>query len=440
MVSSYKNLHYDKESNQYSNKTSKINKWIITLVCILVFLRPHFSFIPDVASVYWPDGLIILVLIIYLLKPKHENLVRISIGKSSVVLEMFFIILLLIPIALNQIINGFSFEGIFSYLKVIYYYLVFWAVYNLTIKTPNIFSYIEKIIYISFIVNFLVSTIQLLALPMLSDIIGLLYGTEKLRTIWSGYARVYGTLYNANWFGVYLIFNLAWFNGLILSKRIKPINYAINIILLAFMLVISGSRTAIFAAIITTTVQLLRYAKPTLLFKMLLMLVPILFIGINSIGRIEILSRTLNRFSSTFMLIISDGMKIENLAGSRWPEWILSYNIFIESPWIGNAPGHYIPHNSYLSLLIGFGILGTIILLILLILISRKFNYENTPRGQQPYFRKAFIGYLWGFAIASLAGDYWFSTQVMLILVILAALVSASSNKYSKGTHVPTKF
>ena len=101
-----------------------------------------------------------------------------------------------------------------------------------------------------FFIIFVVSMIQLFAPPVIGDLIHNLYGTTKLRSIWTGYPRVYGTFYNANWFGVYLVFYLAWLNSILLEKKVHFIAYLLRLILLVILFVVAGSRTAIIGAII----------------------------------------------------------------------------------------------------------------------------------------------------------------------------------------------
>lgn len=103
--------------------------------------------------------------------------------------------------------------------------------------------------------------------------------------------------------------------------------------------------------------------------------------------------------------------------------------MFYESPWIGSAIENFIPHNSYISILIRFGIIGTIAIFLLALTLSRRFKSANNISKNKVYFSTASFGFKWGFLFVCIGGDYLFSTQVMLLLVTSLSVMYVSLRK-----------
>jgi len=419
-----------KESNEdLLDKGSISGKRMLVTILLLIFVRPHFSFIPDIISVYWPDIMILLVSIVYLINTDSKNNNLMKKVTSFKLSELLILMFLLFPILINFMVYEFSFDILFAYSKLIYYYIVFLAITQMANNACSMKNTINKIIYFGFIFNFIISLIQLLAIPVLFDFISIIYGTEKLRTIWTGYARVYGAFYNANWFGVYLLFVISWINEQMINREIKRSMYFMGLIFIVIMLVISGSRTAVLGAILVTAIQFMRGLRLKKIFTISVVFIPVLIGLVSIIGRIEILNRTFGRFTNMIDLISSNGLSIETLAGSRWPEWQNSISVFYESPWIGSSIENFIPHNSYISILIRFGIIGTIAIFLLTLTLSRRFKSTNNISKNKVYFGTASLGLKWGFLFVCIGGDYLFSTQVMLLLVASLSIMYVSLRK-----------
>ena len=116
---------------------------------------------------------------------------------------------------------------------------------------------------------------------------------------------------------------------------------------------------------------------------------------------------------------------METLAGSRWPEWQNSLQVFYESPWIGSSINNFIPHNSYISGLIRFGLIGTIIMLFFIVMLAQRMKSTNLDNNTV-FFLTASSGFTWGFLFVCIGGDYLFSTQVMLLLVTSLSIMQSS--------------
>ena len=148
-------------------------------------------------------------------------------------------------------------------------------------------------------------------------------------------------------------------------------------------------------------------------------------LDLSDISQIEILGRTLGRFTYMIDLILLNGFNMETLAGSRWPEWQNSLKVFYESPWIGSSINNFIPHNSYISGLIRFGLIGTIIMLFFIVMLAQRMKSTNLDNNTV-FFLTASSGFTWGFLFVCIGGDYLFSTQVMLLLVTSLSIMQSS--------------
>lgn len=420
-----KTKKFTESSQNLLNSSSIGSEKIMFVILSLVYVRPHFSFLPDLISVYWPDFVIALAAISYLLRNDNNKKRYTNISLSFKISELVLLVGLLIPILIKFIVYGFSFDTLFAYSKLIYYYIVFITFSRITSNVLFMKKKINKIIEISFIWNFFVSLIQLLAIPVFFDFVSIIYGSEKLRTIWTGYARVYGTFYNANWFGVYILFIISWMNERMINKDIRPSRYFISWVIIIFMLVISGSRTAVMGAILITCIQLMRGLSLRKVITVFVVFIPVLLGIISIISQIEILGRTLGRFTYMIDLILLNGFNMETLAGSRWPEWQNSLKVFYESPWIGSSINNFIPHNSYISVLIRFGLIGTIIMLFFIVMLAQRMKSTNLDNNTV-FFLTASSGFTWGFLFVCIGGDYLFSTQVMLLLVTSLSIMQSS--------------
>lgn len=316
-----------------------------------------------------------------------------------------------------------SIEIWIDYGKIVYFILVFWFLYFLLISIKDYMILISKIINTTFFIIFLVCIIQLFDPPFIGSIIKSMYGTIKLRTIWTEYPRIYGTFFNANWFGVYLVFYLTWLNSNLKNKKISVSRFILSIILLSMLFIISGSRTAIFGAMVSLFFQFIGRKQIKYIFiYSTIIIVMIITIG-YFLSYTNLLDKTLNRFILTFNILTQEGLKMSKLNPGRWNSWIYTYNKFVDSPIIGTGYiGDYIPHNSYLYFLNMFGLVGaatTIIILLIIIYISKR---QVLNSGQYDIITSWKRGFIPAFLAMSLAAEFLITTQVMLLIVLIYAI------------------
>lgn len=399
------------------NKNINIYKTLFILISILILLRPHFNFTNSILTVYMFDIIIIgiisfsLLIIKIHIKQKHKVLLSIS---------FLVVFMLLIPVIINSLKSIPKLDIWLAYMKILYYIITFWFLYFLLTKIPEGLSLLNKILNITFFIIFVISIIQLLDPPMLGDAVKLLYGSEKLRSIWNGYPRVFGTFYNANWFGVYLVFYLSWLNSNFLSQKIPMRKFVLRLILLIILIIISGSRTAMIGALVSLIFQLYgyRHKKTNIL---LLFIGVFLVVTVNSLmGRVDLLDKTIERFSSTIEIFKTKSFSISDLNPGRWNSWVKSYNMFKTSPFFGTGyMGHFIPHNSYLYFLNMFGLFGITIMGLVFSMLNYFYKkiFNNSCRDKVMYQWR--MGFIPAFLVMSLTAEFFFTTQVMLLVILV---------------------
>lgn len=397
-----------------------IYKILFSLISILIFLRPHFTFVHPILSVYMADIIIIGIILFSILiikiniYPKHRKLLYIS---------LIFIMSLLIPVTVNSFKSISISEVWMDYGKIIYFVMVFWYLYFLLINIPDRIHLLSKIIDNTFIIIFIISIIQLLDPPILGNLIKTIYGSSKLRNLWSGYPRVYGTFFNANWFGVYLVFYLSWLNSNFLYKKISLNKFIIRIILLIIFFIVSGSRTAMVGAVISMFFQFFNSNQK----KNTILIISISILLIFALGylskQVSLLDKTLNRFISMYDIYKQEGLAMSKLNPGRWNYWMHAYTKFKLNPIFGSGYiGEFIPHNSYLYFLNMFGIVGAIIIIISFGALN-YFSGNGVSHGNQyEILRKWKRGFIPAFLIMSLTAEFIFTTQVMLLITLIYAV------------------
>src|SRR5699024_1448687 len=217
-------------------------------------------------------------------------------------------------------------------------------------------------------------------------------------------------------------FYFTWLNGNLMYKTINIRKYIIKILLTSILLVLSGSRTAIIGVIIASFCQLIdrKQIKNVLIFSIFAMLI---FLIIGYFGEsLDLLSRTLDRFVSTFNIFKEEGLVMHRLNPGRWKTWLYTYNKFIENPILGSGyVGDIIPHNSYLYFLNMFGLIG-----VLCIVIPWGVYYYSKKRltynGQCNVVKRWKRGFVPAFLLMSLTAEFFFTTQVVFLIIFIYVL------------------
>lgn len=396
----------------------------LNFLILLTFIRPHFGFTGGFISTYFGDILILLVLMITMFT--HNIRINYRIFKIHYVTLIFYFGFM-IPTVINLMKTGFDINILVDYFKIIYYCGIFYLVVQMSHQEKEIIPHMNKLLNLVYLVNVFIAIVQLLDPPFLGLLVRSIYGSVKLRSLWTGHPRVYGTFYNANWFGVYIMFYFAWVVNYAsyIKRNFNSIDF-LKIIGLFILLIVSGSRTAMIGLLVILFI----YVIDNFHFKKLI-LISVISIVINMILekfliKIELFNKTILRFQVFILSIFTEETntsEIGSIAG-RVSSWNLTLEDFLTSPIFGSGnTTSVIAHNSYLHFLNAFGIYGIIILaMILFFMLFKNNSNKQIKKNQIPFFRSWNLTFIPAFLIVSLTAEFFFTTQIMLMIIIVWAL------------------
>lgn len=395
-------------------------KNILIISLFIILLRPHIEFVHPLIKVYLGDVLLFGVLIFSMI------LMNLTLNRKYLNLLLYALIILIslsLISVLNIYINEFQIDLVLNLFKVLYYFTILWFFNIIMERLERPIQTVNKIINISFNIIVIVSIFQLLNPPIFGELVKVLYGSEKLRDIWSGYPRIYSTFMNANWFGVAVIFFASYFISLHRLKIISTKRMIIKTLLIIFLLIISASRTALIGFLILILKQTIKRntIKNILIYftGITLLISSYLFLP----NKIPLLDRALKRTTDIFKQLLSDNPNLESIVGERYEYWRLSFEMFLESPFIGYGGVSHIPHNSYLLFLLDYGLIGAFICIIVIIFtyfeLKSRMKFNGVSKSVEIEWLKNFT---LPFAIMSLAADFFFTTQVMLLFIFVLSL------------------
>jgi len=403
-------------------------KKLLYIILFSIFLRPHFSFLSGFYATFMFDILIILLIFIFMILILFKKV-------DNIWLEIFpflfsIIFLLMIPVLLNVFLDYYPIKSLINIFILIYYILVYYILVYLIKNIDQPFVFVKQFLDFTFLFIFIIAIIQLINPPFLGNFINLVYGTVKLRTLWSGYPRVYSTFYNANWFGVYLVF---YSLGIFISYShnfIKWKEFIIKVFMLVILFILSGSRTSVLGLLGGLVFNLLINLKASkLIYSTMFFSLVVLFINFLN-DKITFISKTLDRFFFLFNNFRYIFIDPSFLAEGRFLSWMKAYKLFLEEPVFGYGDNSVagVPHNSYLTILLNYGLFGFFVILIGVFLIYIYLKNKHVGSNYYKAINNWFKDFIISFGIIAFAGDYINSSQVMLVFVFLFALWSVSGD------------
>lgn len=381
------------------------NDMSMCLVLIFLFLRLHPVFVSDVVSVYLFDVIIIIIIFC-------SGRLKISYAERDIVVLLVGILMLKILLMKCDL------DMILSILKI-FYYMIFYSFINNKISDPLKFEQFKRICKVCFWIMFWIALIQFLQIPVISNLVYTLYGEHKLRSLWSGNPRIYSTFYNANWYAVFVAGYTVIFCGEYFKNRnIKK--FMFNISATCMLIIISGSRTGLIALLIGVFSYLFFNKEIKQIICLIAGVILVLSVMFLVGSKSAFFFRTFRRYTYLTQILstLGQGNEIEKLSDSRWLFWNEGWKIFMDSPFVGNKIGDCIPHNSYISFLISFGLIGTLLIMPFLFLFIGKYVSKKNNGIQRANSIALFCMY----GVIMLSGDYLFSTQIMLSIIVLFCL------------------
>ena len=392
--------------------------FVFHTVCILLFLRPHMG--SPIVATYGADFVIIgLMSLGLLIKPTNFDKKL----RPLLIANISFLLVLAVISIINAITGDHPIATVVNFGRFFYYSWFFWFLLSIMGRVPDLTSSVIRVLKWTYLVIFFVSVIQLFDLPILSNPVKVLFGSVKLRTLWSGYPRVYGTFYNANWFGVYLVFIALGWVSLLRLKHISLYQFLLRGISVLFLVIISGSRTALLGLTVAgTTLLLLNFGFGQLLWTAFSGSLFIYFLPLIS-NKYPLLAKTIARFETALMSLRGNDLLNDELTSGRASLWIISTEAVLAKPIFGYGdPGNPLPHNSYLTILLSFGLLGFCAFLFFLLFAFSFVTRLQTSRSDKLNVQNQWVfSFITGLATMSFAAEFIYTTQVMLVLLFLLA-------------------
>lgn len=402
-------------------------KYLLIIVLFFSIVRFHPSFFPEVLAVYWFDLVLIAIVCVWFFYVNET----INHGIKEVYIAIFILLpFLLIPVLFVDYLVGYTINLFKILLYILYTFFFLSLISRSNITVPN---YI-KVLDIAFLFVFVIGVIQLLIPPFLGELIHLFFGDEKLRSIWQGYPRIYSTFYNANWFAVYLVFMLTiWLNYYLFYKK-KLSWIFIRIFPLFILLFFSGSRSGFIICGVVFILSLLTYKLSVIKLIKYTVLVSIVGVIIIAIMDSIISTMGLDRFISrldVFMLALSGDLTGDHALMGRFESQSRAIEIISEKPLFGygDRPGNFVPHNSLLTILLSFGLIGSFAIVSFVTLITIRIILIKSKNTSVLYLKRCYLLFTVGLFIAMMAADFIYTSQVIFLWIVCLCFVLVFSHK-----------
>lgn len=391
----------------------------LILAFALITIRLHPVSLSGIVSTYWADGFLALISLAWLLLSKTMLVERRTLQIAASLL-LYFAVNALLFVALQ---SPHTVGVVTTFVRMAYYVLITMVFFDLLQRPPRrrATDWIKPL-DLFFFVNVVIVLAQLFDPPYFGDIVRSLFGKAKLRSLATGYPRVYGAFSNANWFSVYLVFNgLAW----VAAYKARVISFrsaTFRLFLLGGLVLVSGSRTGLVGLVVGLTASLL-LTRSQRAFRFIVMsaitiggLLPI-FSG-NPLMR-----GTMQRFMDVFA---SGRLASVSSVSGRQTTWAEAWRFIIAKPIFGHGDpslsGSLIPHNSYLTWLLAYGLIGVIPLAMVALYLWTRVGKRRPIDEEQGFVKEWFVSFTVAFGVMSFSADFIITTQVMLLWLFLVAL------------------
>ena len=366
----------------------------------LNLFRPNPEIAPGVIAVFWLDavyvGVALTLLMFALIDGRHIKL-------GWVIFSLGMLLLALFPLVFGAIEYKITYSIRLIYVTV-FLPILFGVWFQAGSKVPTLYA--KALLFSAAPIGAIVF-FQLMHFYPVTDWVHWLWGTDKLRSLQSTSPRVYGSFYNANWFGVYSVFLAVCAWGLFHIRQIGKLSFALHLLLAVAFIVVSGSRTALIGLAVVVVSALLvlgvqrgirQFVRVTV--GLFLGLVVILF----SAGRFldeRFLKRWLELFS---------GEGVVSAAG-RFATWASSWSRVSENP-LGGGGVMGIPHNSYLATLEAFGLMfGGLVLGFYVALVGSSWLLAKRQEAT------IVVPILMAFSVMAGTAEFFYTTQLMILVV-----------------------
>lgn len=390
----------------------------------LIFLRPHPEGLLPTSAVYIGDIALVGTLALALLIVGVSKSVSVpSYGLDWIVVTAGVLALLIAIVGAA----GFKDDRVGEIVKIGYYSAVLFTMLILCRRQPAMLSvFQDRAMAGVFVLVAIVALTQYYEPVVLVDVVHGIWGTVKLRPEGALEPRIYGTFFNANWFGIILaLFIIYFLDGAFEGGQL---GWNIGLTLLGLMLLIlSGSRSGLGAMVCGLTVLLagtIGWSKHSARRK-----------GVIACGMVVGLSVAIwvgprvveywSRFEELYVYLAGAEVEAPESLSVRVELWSEYLREIARRPLVG--PGLTIrgttPHNSFLAAASGFGVVGGLAALGLVtgqVAMARRIGGVDGGVGViMPYVTVVGVGMLFS--------EMVFTTQLMLGFFVIIISVSRRS-------------
>ncbi|WP_289059092.1 hypothetical protein [uncultured Mesotoga sp.] len=406
---------------------SGISHTILLFIVILSIIKPHPSAVSPWIATFGIDLVIItLSLMVFLLKK------RVSFKYSLVKVvgfQLTGLLLLLITGYISTLgISGHADSDIIpNFLRMSYYLLLLGLYYESFASYTLNRNIMDKVISITYQVNIVICLLQLFNPPVLGPAVRYVFGEVKLRALATGYPRVYGSFFNANWFGVYLVFLIAWWiTSYETDKSFKRARLFSRILSCMALIILTGSRTALLGAIIV----LLCY---TLLMKKFKLLVVLTGIGYGSMRILDGvaasnmgIARSAARFTALFESFGEQSLAdISSFAG-RTAAWQIALEEMreISGAFAFGIGGYKTADSTYIKFLVMSGVLGIVSFVCVFVVPTLIASL-----GKSTSQARVLLLFSIALLVMMITAELFFATQVMNLWIFLLSAALAEQKE-----------
>ena len=401
------------------------NTFFATIVLALIWLRVHPASTSPVLSVYAADAALVVVLLGALLTNLESALqYRISTWKVCLIAS------LLVYATTVVVVTGGEHERIVALIKVIYLALTTMAIVIMVEISPSFRRMMDWRVQRVFVgLVFIVVAAQLFLTGGFQSFVHAAWGTEKLRGLAFSAPRVYGTFYNANWFGITMALVLTH----VVWRGIQNGWHSPDLLMAGLTtgaLIATGSRSSALAAgvgVITVVYALLERSRGRVILRSIVSAAIVGGTTYALFDLTDVFSRS-GRFADFAKMLNTGQIQAVNSAQVRIDIWQMYLEGISASPFLGRGQIGYevTAHNSYLFAASLFGIIGGACVIAVLIFVATA-----SARSAYTVERMRCASYIFVFVVGGMTAEYWFTTQVYLSLVaiMLSTAVEVEAKK-----------
>lgn len=418
-------------------------------VALLGILRFNPTFLPLVLTVYWADVAILALGLLWFLNARRLSwmpAVRWTAGSGLLALVLIVIAILGSSLFARSAPPGE--ENIIQAVRFTVYGITTLLLADLAVRSDvDWHGVARRLVVAALLVNVGVAMIQLLNPPGLGPLVYALWGEDKLRSLASGYPRVYGTYFNANWCGVFVAWCVTYLVATWRTGSRTPLRQGLLLSAALFLLIVTGSRTGILATAAGATVaglaqvDLARFGRVQLRrrsgFTGLVVVAAAIAVIVVAVRRLD-LSRFATRFVELAMLLSAPGEAEVGTLESRFRAWGQGLELFWSAPIFGvggsTETTGIAPHNGYIAMLAHFGVVGaaglSLFVVCACILARRTLGGDPGSRGLHAWF----FGFTAALSVAMMAGDFIYTSRLIFLwLLVLAFAVGQAEFARSRN-------